>query len=116
MSHILKTSNQVTVRDNSDDSIVFTVSPSSQVNSTAGQLVVGSYTLEASSVTNNDSDFDNSVQIIGAHDFETLVPAVSAGKVKIYDRDPDEGLTISVPSIASVFNSLRCRLPLYFKG
>ena len=79
---LLKTSNQVTVRDNSNDSIVFTVSPSSPVNSTAGQLVVGSYTLEASSVTNNDSDFDNSVQVIGAHAVSprTLVPAVSAGK------------------------------------
>jgi hypothetical protein len=60
--------------------------------------------LEATSVTNNNSDFDNTVQVIGAHTVapRELVPTVSAGKVKIYDGDPDmKGLTISVPSITS---------------
>jgi hypothetical protein len=99
-----KSSNQVTLRDLSNDSIVFTVSPASPVNSTGGQLVVGSYTLEATSVTNNGSDFDDTVQVIGAHTVspKELVPTVTAGKIKIYDGDPDmKGLTISVPSITS---------------
>ena len=62
----INSSNQATVSDGSNN-LIFTIAPPSGNNSGSGNLEVGTYKLEASSITDNSAVFSSTVVINGTH-------------------------------------------------